>query len=83
MFTGIIEDIGTIAAIEKKSGSWVFVVKTSFEPGSVREGDSIAVDGVCLTATSIGKEIFSVDASLLTLRLTTLTEKRPGQKVNL
>ena len=83
MFTGIIEDIGTIAAIEKKSGSWVFVIKTSFEPGSVREGDSVAVDGVCLTATAIGTQTFSVDASLETLRLTTLTEKRTGQRVNL
>lgn len=83
MFTGIIEDIGTIAGIEKKSGSWVFVIKTSFEPGSVREGDSVAVDGVCLTATAIGTQTFSVDASLETLRLTTLTEKRTGQRVNL
>ena len=83
MFTGIIEDKGSIAAIEKKSGSWVFTIKTSFEPGSVREGDSVSVDGVCLTATRVGKEIFSVDASLETLRLTTLNEKKTGQKVNL
>ncbi|MDD3845483.1 MAG: riboflavin synthase [Syntrophorhabdaceae bacterium] len=83
MFTGIIEDIGTIAAIEKKSGSWVFVIKTAFEPGSVSEGDSVSVDGVCLTATTIASRAFSVDASLETLRLTTLRDKTPGQKVNL
>lgn len=83
MFTGIIEDIGTIAAIEKKSGSWVFVIKTSFEPDSVSEGDSVSVDGVCLTATTIASRAFSVDASLETLRLTTLRDKTPGQKVNL
>jgi len=83
MFTGIIEDIGTITAIEKKSGSWVLVIRTSFEAGSVREGDSVSVDGVCLTATSVGSRTFSVDASLETLRLTTLREKAPGQKVNL
>lgn len=83
MFTGIIEDTGTIAAIEKKSGSWVFAIKNSFDPGSVHEGDSVCVDGVCLTATSVGKDMFSVDASLETLGLTTLKGKMTGQKVNL
>ncbi len=83
MFTGIIEDIGVIAAIEKGSGSWVFVVRTSFEPGSVREGDSVSVDGVCLTATAVRGQTFNADASLETLRLTTLKDKAPGQKVNL
>ncbi|MBP1747970.1 MAG: ribE [Deltaproteobacteria bacterium] len=83
MFTGIIEDIGTIAAIEKKSGSWVFVIKTAFEPGTVREGDSVSVDGVCLTATGIGNGTFGADASLETLRLTTLKDKTTGQRVNL
>ncbi len=83
MFTGIIEDIGTIAAIEKKSGTWVFVIRTAFEPGTIREGDSISVDGVCLTATQLGKGTFGADASLETLRLTTLKEKKIGQKVNL
>jgi riboflavin synthase len=83
MFTGIIEDIGTIAAIEKKSGSWVFAIKTAFETGTVREGDSISVDGVCLTATKIGDRTFGADASLETLRLTTLKDKAVGQKVNL
>lgn len=83
MFTGIIEEIGTIAAIEKKGGSWVFVIRSSFEQGSVIEGDSISVDGVCLTATKIEGGVFSLDASLETLRLTTLQEKAAGQKVNL
>ena len=83
MFTGIIEDIGTIAAIEKKSGSWVFVIRTTLEPGSVGEGDSISVDGVCLTATKIGSGTFGADVSLETLRLTTLKDKAVGQKVNL
>lgn len=83
MFTGIIEEIGTIAAIEKKGGSWVFVIRSSFEQGSVIEGDSISVDGVCLTATKIEGGVFSLDASLETLRLTTLQDKAAGQKVNL
>jgi len=83
MFTGIIEDTGTIATIKKGSGSWVFVIRTSFDLGSIHEGDSICVDGVCLTATSVGKGSFSVDASLETLRLTTLKDKATGQKVNL
>lgn len=83
MFTGIIEDTGTISAIEKKSGSWTFVIKSLFEPGSVREGDSVCVDGVCLTATAVGKDTFHADVSLETLGLTTLKDKRTGLKVNL
>ncbi len=83
MFTGIIENIGTIAAIEKKSGSWVFVIKTAFEPGSVREGDSVSVDGVCLTAVRIDGGTFAADASLETLKVTTLKDKIIGQRVNL
>ncbi len=71
-----------IAAIEKEAAAGSLLVRTSFETGSVREGDSVSVDGVCLTATAVRGQTFSVDASLETLRLTTLKDKAPGQKVN-
>jgi len=83
MFTGIIEDIGIIANINKMSGRWEISLKTALQPATIKEGDSISVDGVCLTATKLSNNIFSVDASLETLQRTTLKDKKTGQKVNL
>jgi riboflavin synthase len=83
MFTGIIEDIGVIANINKMAGRWEISLKTALPPATIKEGDSISVDGVCLTVTKLSNNTFSVDASLETLRLTTLKDKRAGQKVNL
>jgi riboflavin synthase len=83
MFTGIIEDIGVIANINKMAGRWEFSLKTALQPDTIKEGDSISVDGVCLTVTKLPGSIFSVDVSLETLQRTTLKDKRTGQKVNL
>lgn len=83
MFTGIIEDIGVIANINKMAGRWEISLKTALPPATIKEGDSISVDGICLTVTKLSNNTFFVDASLETLRLTTLKEKRTGQKVNL
>ena len=83
MFTGIIEDIGIIANIRKMGGRWELSLKTALPPATIKEGDSISVDGVCLTATKLSGNIFSVDASLETLNLTTLKAKIAGQRVNL
>jgi len=83
MFTGIIEDVGLIAGINKLEGRWEFSLKTTLQSATIKEGDSISVDGVCLTATKLSGNIFSVDVSLETLRLTTLKDKKTGQKVNL
>jgi riboflavin synthase len=83
MFTGIIEDIGVIANINKMAGRWEISLKTALPPATIKEGDSISVDGVCLTVTKLSNNTFFVDASLETLRLTTLKDKRAGQKLNL
>ena len=83
MFTGIIEDIGTIAAIRKLQGRWEISVRTSIERSGIIEGDSISVDGVCLTVIRMEGDIFGADASLETLGLTSLKEKGPGDLVNL
>jgi riboflavin synthase len=83
MFTGIIEDIGKIADISKLSGKWVFQVHTNLNPHGIREGDSIAIDGVCLTATRLVKDGFYADASLETLQVTTLVDKKSGDFVNI
>ena len=83
MFTGIIEDIGTIRAIDRMSGRWVFSVRTAIPFTEIHEGDSIAVDGVCLTVTSREQEAFHADASLETLNVTTLNGKSVNDRVNL
>jgi riboflavin synthase len=83
MFTGIIEDIGIITGINKMSGKWEFAVKTNITPFDIREGDSVSVNGVCLTATKTGKGTFSADVSLETLDRTTLKEARVSQRVNI
>ncbi len=82
MFTGIIEDVGTISDIRKLGGKWVFYVRTSLIPLGVLEGDSVAIDGVCLTATGLLKDGFYADASLETLNVTTLRDKKAGDPVN-
>jgi riboflavin synthase len=83
MFTGIIEDIGSILAIKKSSGKWEFSIKTALAKAGIGEGDSIAIDGVCLTATKIAGDSFVADASLETLKVTTLAEKKTGVRVNI
>jgi riboflavin synthase len=83
MFTGIIEDIGSIIAINKSSGKWEFSIKTVLAKEGIGEGDSIAIDGVCLTATRITGNTFVADASLETLKVTTLAEKKTGVRVNI
>jgi riboflavin synthase len=83
MFTGIIEDIGRVDGIKKLAGKWEFSIRTRLNPHAIREGDSVAIDGVCLTATKTTKDGFSADASLETLSLTTLMDRKPGDPVNL
>ncbi len=83
MFTGIIEDVGSIAGIGKREGRWTVTVLAGFSPGDIREGDSIAVNGVCLTVTGLAGSAFQADASLETLSLTTLRTLSINDRVNL
>lgn len=79
MFTGIIEEIGTIR--EVRSGKLKISASTVLEGTKV--GDSIAVNGVCLTATSIDGNSFTADVMPETLRRSNLGELHSGSKVNL
>lgn len=81
MFTGIIEDVGEIRKIVHKGGSRELVICTSLK--EIEEGESICVDGVCLTAKRVEKGVFAVDCSRRTLMVTTLEQKKEGDKVNL
>jgi riboflavin synthase len=83
MFTGIIEDVGTVRLISKMAGRWEFTVGTGLDMATIQEGDSVAVDGVCLTVIRLEERSFVADASLETLNVTTLQERKTGDRVNL
>ena len=83
MFTGLIAELGSITAIEKSETSAVFTINA---PGLISEisvGDSIAVNGVCLTATSLEGTAFTADVMVQTLSLTSLAQITVGSPVNL
>lgn len=84
MFTGIIEGVGRLAATEPLGGDVRLHLKAGSLPfDDVRLGESIAVNGVCLTVIDFDVEGFAADASNETLALTTLGHLEPGAPVNL
>lgn len=84
MFTGIIQAIGEIASIEKRSGDVRLTVLSSSLPwDDVELGDSIATNGVCLTAVAFISQGFIADVSVETLDLTTIKHWQKGTAVNL
>jgi riboflavin synthase len=82
MFTGLIADLGRIQDIER-SGEGVRLIIGTGLAAELGEGDSIAVNGVCLTATNVQPSAFSTDVMNETLRLSSLAEARSGTPVNL
>jgi riboflavin synthase len=84
MFTGIIAAIGSITNIERKGGDCRLTIHTGKLPlAEVQLGDSIAVNGVCLTAVELGKQHFCADVSNETLSRTSLKTATVGTNVNL
>jgi riboflavin synthase len=83
MFTGIIEAVGTITAIEAHGDLTRLVVEAPAVEEGVRIGDSIAVSGACLTVTALEAGRFSFDAIAETLERTALGDLREGSRVNL
>lgn len=83
MFTGIIEEIGTIRTINRGAASAVFTIAAETVLKDVHLGDSIAVNGVCLTVTSFSKKQFTADVMHETLNRSSLGTLRPGSHVNL
>jgi riboflavin synthase len=82
MFTGLILDVGSVATLER-DGDGATVEIHSALAGELTEGASIAVDGVCLTATHIGAQGFRAQAMIETLERSSLGGLRPGARVNL
>ncbi len=84
MFTGIIQAIGSIAEIEVNDGSCVLSIATPNDfLANVKVGDSICVNGVCLTVTSFDADIFKTDVSVETIRCTSFKQLEKDSKVNL
>jgi len=83
MFTGIIQDVGEISRIERAGDAARLWVKTSLDVGTFIHGESIAIDGVCLTLTETRGDSFRLDVSSESLARTTLSDAGPGRKVNI
>jgi riboflavin synthase len=82
MFTGLIAELGTVRALERDGAGAKLTIESSLAP-ELREGDSIAVNGACLTATHIDAAGFSAQAMNETLARTALGELQPAARVNL
>jgi len=83
MFTGIIEGLGTVAKLRSSGRGKRLAVTADFELRGMKIGDSIAVNGACLTAVMISANRFEADLSPETLFRTTLNKAKPGERVNL
>jgi len=82
MFTGLIADLGSVTALERNGVGATLRIRTQLAD-QLQEGDSIAVNGVCLTATGVGLESFQAEAMMETLRCSSLGALVPGSPVNL
>lgn len=83
MFTGLVEELGTVLALQKGAHSAVLTVAASAILGDLKIGDSVAVDGVCLTVTRLTGSGFCADVMHETARRAKLLALRPGSPVNL
>ena len=83
MFTGIVEELGTIRAIRRGASSAVLSIGAGTILDDLKVGDSVAVNGVCLTATQVDGGGFTADVMHETLDRSSLARLAPGDKVNL
>jgi len=83
VFTGLIQEIGEIVAIERSGSQTRITVRAQAIAAELKTGDSVAVSGVCLTALDIGEGRFSADLAQETLERTSLGKLKPGALVNL
>ena len=83
MFTGLVSELGSITTITRGESSAIFTIKAPQSVAGLAVGDSIAVNGVCLTATSLTADSFTADVMVQTLNLTSLSQVETGSQVNL
>jgi riboflavin synthase len=83
MFTGIIEEMGSVKALRREAGSARLTLSASVVLSGTSLGDSISVNGVCLTVVDMSKTGFSADVAVETLNVTNLGDLKTGSRVNL
>ena len=83
MFTGLVTELGKVVDIKRGESSAIFTISAPASTSELSVGDSIAVNGVCLTATSITDGAFTADVMVQTLNLTSLAQVEVGTPVNL
>ena len=83
MFTGIIEEMGAVSALRREAGAARLVLSASKVLDGTVLGDSICVNGVCLTVVEMTSKEFSADVAVETLKVTNLGELKAGSRVNL
>jgi riboflavin synthase len=83
MFTGLIEGTGSLIRMDRRGSDAQMVIQAHFHMEHIQLGESISVDGACLTLVSFSGDVFNVDVSVETLSRTTLGKKTPGSSLNL
>jgi riboflavin synthase len=83
MFTGLIAELGKVSAISQGESSAIFTINAPVLINEIKLGDSVAVNGVCLTATAISGTSFTADVMVQTLSITSLSQVNVGSAVNL
>jgi riboflavin synthase len=81
LFTGLVQDLGRVVALDREGGGARLTIETAL--GDIGEGDSVMVNGVCLTAVDLADGRFSADLSTETLERSALSDLGPGDHVNL
>lgn len=83
MFTGLVQDVGLVRRLDSSGELVRLTIQSALAAEGFQIGESVAVDGVCLTVVSFGTSSFQVEVSPETLERTTLGEAKPGRPVNL
>jgi len=83
MFTGLVQELGHITSIALSESSAVLTIHTPQSAPNINKGDSVAINGACLTAIEVGTDSFSADVMIQTLRMTNLGSLVTGSPVNI
>jgi riboflavin synthase len=83
MFTGLVQELGVVADIARNETNAVISIKAAQLAGQIKPGDSVSVDGVCLTAVAVASDSFTADVMVQTLAVTSLGQIVAGSQVNL
>ena len=83
MFTGIIEELGEVVSLERNGQAWRLTVRGPLAVSDASHGDSIAVDGLCLTVVEQTADAFTADVMQISVDMSTLGDRRTGDRVNL